>query len=106
MDADVFYQNQKAGILRQTERGYEFVYDSTYLKRSNALPISLTIPLRAEKYESHELFPFFLGLLPEGWLLEMTTRTLHLSPADKYNLLLHTGGNTVGAVSIRPVGKT
>jgi len=103
MDAQIFYQNQKAGILKQTDQGYEFAYDLDYLKSSKSLPISLTLPLQSEKYKSKELFPFFLGLLPEGWLLGMTTRTLNLSPLDKFNLLLHTGGNTVGAVSVRPL---
>ena len=51
---------------------------------------------------SKTLFPFFEGLLPEGWLLELTTQTLEIDPDDKFELLLHTGSDTVGAVTVRP----
>lgn len=101
--AEVFYQEKKAGILSKTSRGYEFAYDSQYLSDPRALPICLTMPLREEKYESPDLFPFFKGLLPEGWLLALTSKTLKIDPNDKFNLLLHTGQNTVGAVHVRPI---
>lgn len=100
--ADIYYQEKRVGVLNQSERGYEFVYTSQYLSDPSARPISLTFPLRSEAYESAELFPFFQGLLPEGWLLDITSKTLKIDPTDKFNLLLHAGRNTVGAVSVRP----
>lgn len=102
--AKVFYQGKEAGILNQlSDRDYQFTYTPEYLSDPAALPISLTLPLRPEKYESAELFPFFLGLLPEGWLLAITSKTLKIDPNNKFNLLLHSGRNTVGAVSVRPI---
>ena len=40
-----------------------------------AEPISLTMPLREEPYEDKVLFPFFDGLVPEGWLLNIAERS-------------------------------
>lgn len=34
--AKVFFKNALAGILRETESGYEFEYDSEYLLSPNA----------------------------------------------------------------------
>jgi serine/threonine-protein kinase HipA len=64
----VYYKGVSAGIIREDENGYMFRYDTDYLQRKDAQPISLTLPLRKEPYESHILFPFFDGLIPEGWL--------------------------------------
>lgn len=64
-------QGKYAGRLQETDNGYRFQYDADYLQTANALAVSLTLPLRAEPYESHTLFPFFDGLIPEGWLLQV-----------------------------------
>ena len=101
--AVVYYGKEKAGILRKTKAGYEFTYDKNYLKEPAALPISLSLPLKAEKYESRELFPFFEGLLPEGWLLNITAATAKIDKEDKFHLLLHTGEDPIGAVSVKPL---
>ena len=101
--AIVFHGQKPAGVLTKKEDGFEFVYDSGYLSSSAALPISLSMPLREEKYESKELFPFFDGLLPEGWLLDLDCAAAKIDKNDKFRLLLHTGRDPVGAVSIRPI---
>jgi serine/threonine-protein kinase HipA len=102
--AQVFYEDLKAGLLRRTNvGGFEFVYDSSYLQRTEALPISHALPLRPEPYQSPGLFPFFEGLLPEGWLLELITTKLKIDPKDRWGLLLATGADTVGAVTVRPI---
>jgi len=98
----VFHGQQRAGVLTKKTDGFEFIYDSGYLSNSEALPISLSMPLREEKYESKELFPFFDGLLPEGWLLDMICTTVKIDPDDKFRLLLHTGGDPIGAISVKP----
>lgn len=101
--AQVFYKQKPAGILTKTKNGYEFAYDRAYLSEASAEPISLSMPLREEKYESKELFPFFDGLLPEGWLLDLTCAIAKIDEDDKFALLIHTGEDPAGAVSVRPV---
>jgi serine/threonine-protein kinase HipA len=100
--AAVFYQNQLAGVLEKTSRGYEFIYASSYLNDPGARPISLSLPLRVKKYESPRLFSFFDGLLPEGWLLELTSSIAKIDQTDKFRLLLHIGRDPLGAVSVKP----
>ncbi|MBI4061112.1 MAG: HipA N-terminal domain-containing protein [Elusimicrobia bacterium] len=101
--AAVFHGRQQAGVLTKKADGYEFAYDGSYLSSAAALPISLSMPLREEKYESKELFPFFDGLLPEGWLLDLDCAAAKIDKSDKFRLLLHTGRDPVGAVSVRPM---
>ena len=99
----VYYMDKKAGLLKKTDNGYEFKYDFSYLNDADAKPISLTIPLTHKKYFSDRLFPFFENLLPEGFLLDMTVAKLKIDRNDKFNILLHVGKDTVGAVSIEPL---
>ena len=65
--AKIFMYDRYAGILTENENGFSFVYDTEYLQQTDAEPISLTMPLREEPYEDKVLFPFFDGLIPEGW---------------------------------------
>jgi serine/threonine-protein kinase HipA len=101
--AEVYYNNIKAGILKNTGFGYEFIYDINYLKSDSPKPISLSMPLSNEIYRSKKLFPFFEGLLPEGWFLSQTSSALKIDPNDKFNMLLRVGRDTIGAVSIIPM---
>lgn len=103
--ATVYYGDKEAGELTKTPAGFEFTYKSDYLRDPDSMPISLAMPLTETKYESPTLFPFFDGLLPEGWLLELTCTSAKIDKNDKFHLLLHTGKDPVGAVSIRPADK-
>ncbi len=99
----IFYGDKKAGELVKKPGGYEFAYKPDYLRDPDAMPISLAMPLTETKYESTALFPFFDGLLPEGWLLELTCTSAKIDKNDKFHLLLHTGKDPMGAISIRPI---
>ena len=101
-NAAVFLRDKRAGLLERTGKGYRFTYDPDYLSEPHAQPVSLTLPLRSEPYESETLFPFFLGLIPEGWLLELTSRTLKIDPENAFDILLANGGDCVGAVTVIP----
>ncbi len=101
--AIVFCKGKQAGLLAKKAGGYEFSYAAAYLFDPDAVPISLAIPLRPERYESRALFPFFDGLLPEGWLLDLTCAAAKIDKDDKFRLLLQTGQDPVGAVSVRPL---
>ena len=96
----VFYDNDLAGQISETSDGYIFEYDKDFLK--NGLPISIALPIRKEPYKSKELFPFFKGLLPEGWYLDIVTATQKIDREDLLGLLLcTTSGDTIGAVTVR-----
>jgi serine/threonine-protein kinase HipA len=98
--ADVYIKDILAGQLSETEDGYQFIYDPDYLKMPGAEAVSLTLPLLAKRYISSVLFPFFDGLIPEGWLLEVAEKNWKLNPRDRMGLLLACCRDCIGAVSI------
>lgn len=95
----------RVGIVEECEGGVRFTYDPAWLERRDAVPISLTMPLREEPYEDRVLPPFFANLLPEGWLLEIATTKLKISRDDAFGLLLATCADCAGAVEVRPAGE-
>ena len=62
--AKIYMYERYAGMLKEDENGFSFVYDPSYLQQPDAEPISLSMPLRKEPYEDKVLFPFFDGLIP------------------------------------------
>ena len=96
----VFVQNKRAGLIAETDTGYEFCYESEYLEKEDSLPVSLTLPLSREKYESNILFPFFDGLIPEGWLLYVVERNWKIDGRDRFGPLLVTCADCIGDVRI------
>ena len=96
----VFVQGRYAGMVEETEDGYSFAYDSGYLE-ANGPAVSLTIPLQEEPFFSETLFPFFDGLIPEGWLLSVVTRNWKLDPEDRFGLLLVSCEDSIGDVSVK-----
>lgn len=97
----VYQRGVLAGHLERDEDGvHRFTYDAAYLERADALPVSLTLPLREQPYESDVLFPFFFGLLSEGSTRALQCRTLRIDERDDFTLLLKTGLDTIGSVVI------
>ena len=72
-----------------------------YLDREDAVAVSLTLPLRQEPYETTILFPFFDGLIPEGWLLGVVSRNWKINQKDRFGLLLSACRDCIGDVCIR-----
>ena len=97
----VYIQNHLAGIIAETEEGYTFSYTEEYLKRKDAVGVSLTLPLRREPYETTILFPFFDGLIPEGWLLDIVEKNWKIDNRDRMSLLLACCKDCIGAVSVQ-----
>lgn len=101
----VFYQNELAGYIEQAEGEYVFQYTPEYISAANARPISLTLPLQSEAYRSPILFPFFDGLIPEGWLLNIAVENWKLHAKDRMSLLLALCHDCIGAVHVLPITK-
>lgn len=97
--AEVYFKNDLAGYLSETNDGYIFQYDENFLKKN--IPISVSLPPREEPYKSAELFPFFKGLLPEGWYLDIVCSKEKKDPRDFFGVLASTASiGTIGAVTI------
>lgn len=98
--AKVYMHQHWAGILMEDEEGYHFHYREEYLNHEAAEAVSLTLPLQKAAFHNKVLFPFFDGLIPEGWLLDIAEKNWKLSPRDRMGLLLNTCRDCIGAVSI------
>lgn len=99
--AVVYSNGRKAGILEETGTGYKFTYDKDFIQGN--VPISVSLLLKEEAYESERLFPFFQGLLPEGWYLDIVASTLKIDKEDDYGILLAACKETIGAVTIEKI---
>jgi len=99
----VLFQGIEAGVVWQDDDGYGFEYYQHYLETSGVQPVSLTLPLRRAPYLSKTMIPFFDGLIPEGWLLDITVRNWKVNPNDRMELLLVACKDCIGAASIEPM---
>ena len=96
----VYRKGVLAGVLTENEGEYTFGYDSGYLQIDDAKAISLTMPLQKEAFVSPVLFPFFDGLIPEGWLLDVALRNSDISILDRMSLLLLCCKDCIGSISV------
>lgn len=103
--AKVMMHRVWAGEIVEDERSYRFTYRAKYLERPDARPVSVTLPLRSEPFQSAMLFPFFDGLIPEGWVLAIAERNWKLKERDRMGLLLVCCADPIGAVSIEPINE-
>jgi serine/threonine-protein kinase HipA len=101
---EVYFKNQLAGYLERTgDDRFIFEYVDHYLGPA----ISYSLPKETKRFESDELFAFFDGLIPEGWLLNLASQELRLNPLqDRFELLSLLCHDTIGAVHIGQSQKT
>lgn len=104
--ARVYYRDNFAGILTEQDEGeYIFQYDELYRLEHPGDFITFTMPVTDRPYIDNRLFPFFEGLIPEGWLLDIASRNWKINPADRMGLLLACCRDCIGAVSVVPIVK-
>ncbi len=102
--AIVKYNNINAGALKELDSGnYEFLYDEIYIANYPDQFITFQMPVRKHAYISKRLFPFFDGLIPEGWLLDIASESWKINKNDRMGLLLACCQNVIGAVSVHPI---
>ena len=100
----VYYNNHLAGIVTETNEGeYVFQYDNQYVKEYPNDFITFTMPVRVDPYTEQRLFPFFEGLIPEGWLLDIASENWKINQSDRMGLLLACCQDCIGAVSVEPM---
>ncbi|WP_302606772.1 MULTISPECIES: HipA N-terminal domain-containing protein [Bacteroidales] len=101
--AAIYLYDRKAGLLTEDETGYTFRYDADYLRLPDAEAVSLTLPLTEQVYRDKVLFPFFDGLIPEGWLLDIAEKSWKIDNRDRMSLLLACCKDCIGAVGVVPI---
>jgi serine/threonine-protein kinase HipA len=101
---NVYYKDVLAGVITETNDGeYLFQYADKYIKHHPKDFITFTMPVREEPYTEKRLFPFFEGLIPEGWLLDIAANNWKINRNDRMGLLLACCENCIGAVSVIPI---
>lgn len=102
--AEIFYADALAGILTETDDGdYTFVYDKRYIAKYPNQFITFSMPVTNDVYKEKRLFPFFDGLIPEGWLLDIALKSWKVNQNDRMGLLLVCCRDCIGAVSVHPI---
>ncbi len=102
---DVYLHGNLAGQLVQRDNGLtSFQYGEAWLGRTDAMPLSLSLPLREQRFAHRACTPFFGGVLPEGRNRRLIAGILGVSEANDFALLERIGGECAGAVTLLPEG--
>lgn len=102
--AEIYYNEIIAGILVETDDGeYQFTYNTSYIEKYPEQFLTFSLAVSEKIYTSNRLFPFFEGLIPEGWLLDVATKNWKINPNDRMGLLLACCQNCIGAISVKPI---
>lgn len=102
---DVYLHENLVGHLIQDEGGQMvFEYAEDWLARAHATALSLSLPLKRDRFKQKECRGFFAGILPEGSKREVIARNLGISPRNDYAMLERIGGECAGAVTFVPTG--
>lgn len=104
--AEIYYKELLAGHLIETDEGeYTFQYIPDYVLKYPKQFITFTMPVTEKIYTEKRLFPFFEGLIPEGWLLNIASKNWKININDRMGLLLACCQNCIGAVSVQPIAE-
>ncbi len=100
----VFYRDIFAGtVVHEDDGTYAFRYDDAYFANPAYPDISATLPKTRREYRAPYLFPFFYGLLAEGYQKDRQCRELHIDEKDHFTRLLETSAyGAIGAVYVTP----
>lgn len=92
------------GTVEQGPGGLGLSYAGSWQERSDAFPLSLSMPLAQREHGDEVVRPFLEGLLPDSAaILERWARQFHVSARNPFALLSHMGEDCAGAVQfVRP----
>lgn len=100
----VYMNGRRVGLLRREPSGaIDFAYEPTWLTAPSAIPVSLSLPLREDRYRGAPVVAVFDNLLPDN--IEIRGRIAARTGAegvDPYSLLATLGRDCVGALQFLP----
>ncbi len=104
---DVYLHEHLVGQLIQDEHGQMgFAYSEEWLKNSNAVPLSHSLPLQKKQFDRNECRGFFAGILPEEGKRKIIAQNLGISAQNDFAMLEQIGGECAGAVTFIPAGQS
>ncbi len=83
-----------------------FYYAKEYLKKADARPVSISLPLQEETFSAAQTRCFFEGLLPEGFTRRSVAHYIHADEGDYITILESLGKECLGAIRIGDVNES
>lgn len=96
----VFLNGRRVGRLNRASSGaIDFQYDTSWLCWDRALPVSLSLPMREDRYIGDDVIAVFDNLLPDNDAIRKRIAGLvRADGIDAYSLLAALGRDCVGAL--------
>ena len=104
-ELEVWLFGDRVGTLVLVDGRLNFGYAPSWLSRSDAVALSVSLPLQAAPFDDHKTRPFFAGLLPEGQMRRLIAQQFQVSGQNDFALLDHIGGECAGAVTFLEPGQ-
>jgi len=104
---NVLLNGRMVGVLRRAPSGaIDFQYDQQWLDWDNTFAISLSLPLREDRYIGDPVIAVFDNLLPDNDDIRNTIAARqHADGTDAHSLLTAIGRDCVGALQFVPTGE-
>lgn len=101
---NVYLNSRLVGRLeRQATGAIDFRYDASWLEWEHALPVSLSLPLREDRFVGAPVIAVFDNLLPDSDAIRRRmAERVHAHGTDAYSLLAAVGRDCVGALQFLP----
>ena len=103
---NIFLNGRIVGQSHRSSSGaIDFRYDQRWLDWPRAIPVSLSLPLREDRYIGSPVVAVFENLLPDNPdIRRRVAERSHADGSDAYNLLAAIGRDCVGALQFIPDG--
>lgn len=104
---DVYMNRRKVGqYFRAPDGAFAFTYAPEWLAWENTLPVSRSLPLRAERYVGQPVIAVFENLLPDSDdIRRRVAERVGAEGVDAYSLLARIGRDCVGALQFLAEGE-
>ncbi len=104
---NVFLNARHVGkLLRESTGAISFVYDQDWLAWEHRLPVSLSLPLREDRYVGAPVIAVFENLLPDNdGIRRRVAKRVGAAGTGAYDLLSEIGRDCVGALQFLPDGE-
>lgn len=104
---NVFVNGRLVGRLRRQASGaIDFDYDDAWLAWEHTFPVSLSLPLREERFVGDPVIAVFDNLLPDNeQIRRRLAERVRAEGYDAYSLLAAVGRDCVGALQFLPDGE-
>ena len=103
---NIYLNGRVVGRLRRQASGaIDFEYDRAWLAWEHAIPVSLSLPLREDRYVGDPVIAVFDNLLPDNeQIRRRLAQRVRAEGYDAYSLLSAVGRDCVGALQFLPDG--